>query len=160
MGIGTSLGAFYDDEFHYQQSQHDPKKYDTNDNIERTPNDVQTGKALDAAETDPSTGMGLEVNLSLGDRSNDYDYDSWQAANPGVEMAPGQHYPDTYKLPNHMTFSDESIYNKDGAEGGHWGLEDGKDTFTPGKTNLENHSPDELRDYFKRVEPDTKLILK
>jgi len=91
----------------------------------------------------------------------DYDYASWQKANPGVQMAPGQHYPDTYKLPNHMTFSDESIYHGvNGTSGGHWGTdENGADTFTPGRTNLEHHSMNELRDYFARVEPNAKLLL-
>jgi hypothetical protein len=64
MGIGTSLGAFYDDEFHYQQSQYDPKRFDTNDDNVVSPNKFQTDKTLDNAELDPSTGMGLEINLS------------------------------------------------------------------------------------------------
>lgn len=90
----------------------------------------------------------------------DYDYDSWQKANPGVQMAPGQHYPDTYKLPNHITFSDESIYHSDVNQGGHWGQdEQGKDTFTPGPTNLQNYSFSQIKDYFQRVEPDVKLIV-
>jgi hypothetical protein len=91
----------------------------------------------------------------------DYDYDSWRKANPNAEMKPGQHYPDTYKLPNHMTFSDESIYNGvGGAIGGHWDQdENDKWTFTAGPTNLQYHSKEELQDYFKKVEPDSKLII-
>jgi len=93
--------------------------------------------------------------------ADDYDYEAWQRANPGVTMAPGQHYPDTYKLPNHPTFSTESMYHgQDGAEGGQWAKnDDGSWTFTPGRTNLEHWSPAELQDYFERVEPGNTLNL-
>lgn len=57
MGIGTSKGAFYEDQFHYAQSQWDPK-YDDN---EISPNKMQTDKKLDKSELDPSTGLGIEV---------------------------------------------------------------------------------------------------
>lgn len=125
-------------------------------------------------ELDPEDGsyyrtdMYNTVNASTGIRqysyetpleTKDYDYDAWQKANPGVQMAPGQHYPDTFKLPNHMTFSDESMYHGGENQGGHWGTDDqGNDTFTPGRTNLEQHSMSDLRDYFSRVEPNAKLL--
>jgi Large polyvalent protein associated domain 23 len=95
------------------------------------------------------------------DASRDYDMRGYYKANP--DMVPnqeGQHYPDTYKKPNHPTFSDESIYHgHDGNEGGHWGTENGQDTFTPGPTNLKNWGRSGLQDYFKRVEPNVKLNL-
>ncbi len=90
----------------------------------------------------------------------DYDYDAWRAANPGVEMSPGQHYPDTYKLPNHPTFSDQSIYSEPNAQGGQWGKNDnGSWNFTPGAANLQHFTPKQLQDYFGRVEPGNNLIL-
>lgn len=58
MGIGTSKGAFYEDQFHYAQSQWDPGKFDDN---EITPNKQQTDKSLENAELNPSTGLGIEV---------------------------------------------------------------------------------------------------
>jgi hypothetical protein len=85
----------------------------------------------------------------------DYDYEGARAA--GVAPAANGHWPDTYKLPNHMTFSDESIHNYDGGAG-HWEQAEGRWFFTPGPTNLKHHSIDELRAYFKRVEPDSTLI--
>ena len=93
--------------------------------------------------------------------ADNYDYESWQRANHGVTMAPGQHYPDTYKLPEHPTFSNESMYHgKNGAQGGQWDKNsDGAWTFTPGPTNLQNYSRQQLQDYFQRVEPDSQLIL-
>lgn len=161
MAIGTSLGAYFDSEalMHlnapfYPDSSGDPSELEPGNsqmkdpNIEMSPDTVYDKKKFAPIETPVSDKI-----------APDYDYDSWQKANPGVEMAPGQHYPDTYKLPNHMTFSDESIYSNDKSPGGHWGQEDGKDTFTPSEFNLKQHSPEEMQDYFNRVEPDSKLIL-
>ena len=90
----------------------------------------------------------------------DYDYDAWQKAGSPTDPVTG-HAPDTYKLPNHITFSDESIYHgKDGNQGGHWDqAPDQSWTFTPGPTNLKNHSREELQDYFNRVEPGNRLNL-
>ena len=90
----------------------------------------------------------------------DYDYDAWQKAGSPTDPVTG-HAPDTYKLPNHITFSDESIYHgKDGNQGGHWEqAPDQSWTFTPGPTNLKNHSREELQDYFNRVEPGNRLNL-
>lgn len=101
----------------------------------------------------------------------DYDYKSFFADNPNAKLSPGQHYPDTYKKPNHPTFSDESRYHgtmgyrhpQTGEpvkpEGGHWEKDGDQWTFTPGRSNLEFHTPQELIDYFKKNEPDAKLIL-
>lgn len=98
----------------------------------------------------PSTSMGNQ---------RDYDYEAWQAA--GSPTGEGGHAPDTYKLPNHPTFSNESMYHgKNGAEGGQWTKNnDGTWTFKPGKTNLEYFSPKQLQDYFNRMEPGNKLDL-
>lgn len=90
-----------------------------------------------------------------------YDYDmNGFLASQGDQASDG-HYPDTFKKPNHPTFSDESIYHgKDGHEGGHWDLlESNKFAFTPGATNLKQHSTQELMNYFKKVEPNNILNL-
>lgn len=57
MAVGSSIGAYYDDEFHQAAAQWDDK-YD--DNIV-TPPQAQTNKQLDDAELNPSTGLGQEV---------------------------------------------------------------------------------------------------
>jgi len=176
MAIGTSLGAYYDTDLHHQAGvENNVIDPDTTPDLGTRDQNVQTPKNTTKTQsstastmpvggsTEPAgafkseTGTTLPADPSIA--KSDYDYDSWQKANPGVEMLPGQHYPDTYKLPNHMTFSDESMYHGGDNRGGHWGTdEQGKDTFTPGPTNLEHHSMGELRDYFKRVEPDAKLL--
>ena len=43
------------------------------------------------------------------------------------------HAPDTYKKPNHPTFSVESIYNSDLYPGGTWKIVDGEEVFIPPK---------------------------
>jgi hypothetical protein len=81
---------------------------------------------------------------ALGD---DYDYAAAQAA--GVKPDETGHWPDTFKKPTHITFSDESKFDDGGA--GHWQhLGGDRWSFTPGPTNLKYHSMDELRAYFKK----------
>lgn len=84
------------------------------------------------------------------------DYDLQGAFKAGVTPdADRGHFPDTFKKPNHPTFSDESQYSgKNGNVGGHWN-ENG--TFTPGATNLRTHGVTGLQQYFDKNEPDTKL---
>lgn len=116
-----------------------------------SPFDVAIGRPLEA----PEKAAGASKSKANTKVAPDYDYDAAKAA--GVKQDERGHWPDTYKFPNHITFSDESIHNKGGA--GHW--EDlGKDqwSFTPGSENLKHHSMDEIREYFKKNEPDAQLV--
>jgi hypothetical protein len=100
-----------------------------------------------------SQRRGRDMNLDL----SDYDLRGYWI-NGGYKDATGRgHMPDTYKKPNHPTFSNESIYH-DGKNyvGGTW---QGDSAFVPGATNLQFHGAAELQDYFKRVDPNIKLIL-
>lgn len=88
-----------------------------------------------------------------------YDYDMRGAWKEGASQSDNGHFPDTYKKPNHPTFSNESKYHgKEDAEGGTWSKKDGRDTFAPGKTNKKHWKSDELKDYFQKVEPDADLL--
>lgn len=87
----------------------------------------------------------------------DYDYDAARAA--GVKQGPSGHWPDTYKLPNHITFSTDSKYSKPGQEGGTWSQADGKWHYKPSAFVLTQHSPEELKGYFGKNEPDSVLDL-
>ena len=49
----------------------------------------------------------LPTNLQ---HEGDYDLKGLWKSNPNVKPSANLHFPDTYKLPNHPTFSDESIY--------------------------------------------------
>ena len=94
--------------------------------------------------------------------SYDYDMQGWYKANPNADPdADGIHYPDTFKKPNHPTFSNQSQYHGiDGNQGGQWQQQqNGSYTFQPGTTNLKNFQPQDLQDYFNKVEPNNTLQL-
>lgn len=87
-----------------------------------------------------------------------YDYDMRGAWKANVGQSGNGHYPDTYKKPNHPTFSKESQYSKPGdMEGGEWLNENGKDVFIPGMSNLAFRNLSQLKDYFAHVEPNAEL---
>lgn len=95
-------------------------------------------------------------------RQNDtYDYDMRGAWLNGVEQSGNGHFPDTFKKPNHPTFSKESKYSGvDGFEGGQWVGDDKNGwQYKASPTNMHWRSPQELQDYFQRVEPHAKLIV-
>lgn len=88
------------------------------------------------------------------------DYDLRGAWNAGAGQAGNGHFPDTFKKPNHPTFSDQSQYSgKDGYVGGKWTGDDKSATFTPSASNLKNMPADMLQKYFNSVEPNSRLIL-
>ncbi len=85
-----------------------------------------------------------------------YDYDLRGFWKSGAAFADNGHGGDTFKKPNHPTFSNQSQYHGvDGAQGGTWG--DG--TFTPSPHNLQMMSAPALQRYFNEREPDTRLVL-
>lgn len=61
-----------------------------------------------------------------------------------------QHYPDTYKKPNHPTFSDESIYSTKETPGGHWGHQNSKDVFYPSEWQIETFGNNYILDGMKQ----------
>jgi hypothetical protein len=82
-----------------------------------------------------------------------HDYDMTGAFLAGVQSGEGGHLPDTYKKPNHPTFSVDSQYHgSDGNYGGQWlELTDGDWLFVPSQTNWKMNG-DWLEDYFKMAE--------
>lgn len=88
------------------------------------------------------------------------DYDLRGAWKSAAKEAMNGHLPDTYKKPNHPTFSIESIYNGvDGAMGGKWTQKGKRWVFEASPYNLQNTPADALQLYFKHVEPDAALVL-
>lgn len=95
------------------------------------------------------------------EETGDYNlHDAWLS---GMQPNARGHLPDTFKMPNHITYSDESVYSK--AKGapppGRW---DGDDktgwTFFASPTNVQNAGGvDKLQEYFKNKEPDSLLVL-
>jgi len=95
-----------------------------------------------------------------------YDYDDQQfhqndpAGYDEFINGPG-HAPDTYKFPNHPTFSKESMYSNEETPGGEW-MENpnGSWKFKASSTNRKNMSKEEMQDYFNQVEPGNELEYK
>jgi hypothetical protein len=105
----------------------------------------------------------LQSALNHRDMSGDnYNYDMRGAyANGAAQSGGNMHWPDTFKKPNHPSFSDQSQYHgADGTQGGSWSQDPaGAWQFVPGPTNLQLHGPAGLRNYFQRGDPDVKLVL-
>lgn len=66
MGIGTSKGAFYEDQFHYAQSQWD----DSYDNNVVKPEDVETNKKLENVEQTELGGTPIADKMPFPNNSN------------------------------------------------------------------------------------------
>jgi len=79
-----------------------------------------------------------------GGDTTDYNFPAWQLADPirasyHVVNPKRFHGPDTYKYPNHMTFSNESMYSTPEHMGGTWTeLKNGKWQFEPSQWNIQN----------------------
>lgn len=96
----------------------------------------------------------------LGPQGNTYDYDLRGAWASGAGQAANGHFPDTFKKPNHPTFSDQSQYSTPQTPGGKWEQQPDKSwSFTTSPFQAKYHSADELQQYFKRVEPGNKVVV-
>lgn len=80
----------------------------------------------------------------------DYDYAGAEAA--GAKKTDG-FWPDRWKLPNHITFSVESVYSSP------WWKANGVWHYRPSPWVLSQHPPAQLRAYFAEKEPKAILVL-
>ncbi|AOR77217.1 hypothetical protein [Novosphingobium resinovorum] len=95
-----------------------------------------------------------------GRERDTFDYDLRGAWKDNAQEAANGHLPDTYKKPNHPTFSQESKYSTHELQGGRWvEKKSGKWAFVPSSTNLKNMGVDGLSRYFQEREPDAELDL-
>jgi hypothetical protein len=90
---------------------------------------------------------------------SDYDMPSYIAKYGQPDQSKGQHLTDEFKLPNHITFSTDSQYSTPERQGGVWSQQDGQWHYAPSAFVLQQHSPQELQEYFKRSEPNSVLDL-
>lgn len=83
-----------------------------------------------------------------------FDYDLRGAWKEGSAGTGGAHSPDTYKKPNHPTFSNQSKYNgAEGKTGGEWVQQPGGSyTFNASDANVQNMGEQGLRNYFNKYE--------
>jgi hypothetical protein len=90
----------------------------------------------------------------VGADEQDYDLEGYYNTLKHSEE-PG-HLPDTFKKPNHPTFSEQSKYNVPVIQqGGSW---EG-DSFTPSELNKKNMSSAQMQGYFNEVESPEALNL-
>jgi len=88
------------------------------------------------------------------------DYDLRGAYKAGLKPDPQNgHWPDTFKKPNHPTFSEESQYHGKEYRGGRWVYaEDGKPmAFEQSDTNAQHWPEWAIKDYLNRAEPGVAL---
>ena len=87
------------------------------------------------------------------------DYDLRGAFKGNARGAENGHLPDTWKKPNHPTFSNESIYSGPSSQGGQWIEKPGGGwLFMASPDNLRYRTQPALENYFRRVEPDSRMI--
>lgn len=100
---------------------------------------------------DESKRRKRDVSLDL----QDYDLRGYWLGGGWKDTTGEGHLPDTYKKPNHPTFSVESKYH-DGKEyqGGTW---EGDSVFVPGLTNKKYWGDSVLTDYFLQHEKGVRL---
>lgn len=112
-------------------------------------------KAFQGWLGDLSKAKGYDAKADLRD------YDLRGAFKSGVTADERGHLTDEFKKPNHPTFSSESIYSgKDGFTGGQWVGDDQSGwNYQASPTNLKFRTPEQLQQYFQRVEPNSQLML-
>lgn len=126
-------------------------------NTELSPEDETAFQTWAANKWGPT---GSDTSRTIDDVLSDYDMRGFYMS--GDNQGGNGHFPDTYKKPNHPTFSTESKYSNEDHQGGEWVQTDKeKDqwTFQPGPENLKNHTPAQLQSYFDEVEPDSQLLV-
>lgn len=119
---------------------------------------VQEGQPYVVGEEGPEVMVPQTTGTII---PGDYDYESYIAKYGNLpDQSKGEHLSDEFKLPHHITFSDESIYSTPETPGGHRERNEmGKWVYTPSDFVLSLHPPWELRDYFNKYEPEAILNL-
>lgn len=114
----------------------------------------------DQYNTQLSPQQEAQFRAQFPDAKDLYDYDLRGAFAAGATKAANGHLPDTFKKPNHPTFSVESKYSRGPMMGGKWTtLPSGKEAFVASPINLTHRTADQLREYFAKVEPNIQLML-
>lgn len=123
----------------------------------------------------PETQLMSQDQLPYGNQQRRYaTLKEWQDAERGAgydlegyinkygipDQSRGQHLTDEFKLPNHITFSDQSKYHTPETPGGQWKQEqDNKWHYYASPYVVKQQGVDKLMDYFKNREPNSVLHL-
>lgn len=157
--LGVPEDAVAMDEAEGEEAPSDDKFYTDNYNTDLSPKAEEKFQIWLKGQ---SKDKGKDMSKDL----IDYDLRGFWKAGAHADDTSG-HGPDTYKKPNHPTFSDESKYSGMMAPhggnymGGKWGKDDkNNDTFTPSEHMWKyTHDVDKLKKYMAEREPNTILIL-
>lgn len=135
-----------------------------------SPFQIQTPDYTDKYNTQLSPGQEWQFQNWVSNRSATegrdvskdlFDYDLRGAWLNNAESAANGHLPDTWKKPNHMTFSDQSMYSAPGMPGGQWsqGLQPRSWQFQASPFNTTMNDPADMQQYFSKVEQGNALVL-
>jgi len=106
-----------------------------------------------AASAKEVLGRNLNQDLSTYDMRGLWKDEISQGMIEGFKE--GMHFIDTYKKPNHPTFSDESKYSSKEYSGGKWG----EGTFAPSKDQMKaGWDPKLAQQYFDRIKENIKVV--
>jgi hypothetical protein len=85
---------------------------------------------------------------------------AWKLQNSGKSIVDPNtgHGPDTFKKPNHITFSNQSQYHNEQMPGGSWFQQDNKWKFKPSQTIMQHYTKPQLQEYFNKNEKDVDLL--
>lgn len=121
---------------------------------------VQSNMVRRPMASDPVTQWKMD-NYAKMRREQDAGYDLEGYVNKyGIpDQSGGKHLTDEFKLPNHMTFSNESRYSTPEQEGGQWRKEGNTWHFYASPFNVQTHGAQGLRDYVYNREPNVVLHL-
>lgn len=144
MPFGDSNGAFYEDEFH--RGVEEWNSFTGDSGMVVSPNQVHQNQQLESQDYKVMGGIEVNNSTSTSGKNGPYDtplpsddkgFQDWKAKHApndsgvdydlqgaylgGATPAENGHFPDTWKKPNHPTFSDQSKYAKDSPESaGSW----------------------------------------
>jgi len=99
-----------------------------------------------------AAGQNVDANFNGGD----YDYRGFFKKYGAAQKASGDHFTDEFKLPNHETFSDESMYatGANRLRAGHWN----GDNYVPASMNQMPNMYDPYSEFNPQVDAPTALM--
>src|SRR6266853_2284502 len=114
MPIYSEDGQQYENEALYRLGEPTNESKDLSGNGKKERLKVTITPHMNAGEGEFDTPLNKEGQESYAriygpDANLDYDMQGFHKYSPDFTPGSGQHFPDTYKKPNHPTFSNESI---------------------------------------------------
>lgn len=120
------------------------------------------GTHLPEEEETKYQAWAKEQSAKRGFNVDTSDYDMrgyWKEHGQGATPQGDEHYPDTYKLPTHPTFSTDSKYSTAANPGGQWvETSNGQQMFIAGPANVAN-GIEKTKTYLANNDPNVQLVV-